>query len=105
MISWSKNNTHKAPAGKHFDAARQYWVERFEGIRKMAGPENPYQIGRELGDVMTENVTVVRHNDKLKNTLSRLREMKDRWARCNVLDTSNNANRSLSYLRETSLSQ
>ena len=38
--------------------------------------------------------------DGLKTTLGRLREFKDRWAQCNVLDVSNNSNRSLSYLNQ-----
>jgi succinate dehydrogenase / fumarate reductase, flavoprotein subunit len=100
MISYSKNNTQKAPADKSFESARMYWVERFEQIRKMDGAENPYQIAKELGDVMTENVTVVRYNDKLKATLNKIRDFKGRWAKCNVLDTSNNSNRSLSFVNQ-----
>lgn len=102
MISYSKNKAKGAEATsqKHFDDAKKYWAERFEQIRKMDGTENPYVISRDLGDLMTENMTVVRHNDKLKATLTRIGEMKDRWRRCNVLDTSNNANRSLSFMNQ-----
>jgi len=102
MISYSKNNAKSSQAvgDKPFEQARKFWVERFETIRKMSGPENPYQIGKELGDVMTENVTVVRYNDRLKKTLDRIASFKERWARCNVLDTSNNSNRSLSYVNQ-----
>jgi succinate dehydrogenase / fumarate reductase flavoprotein subunit len=32
--------------------------------------------------------------------MEKVREMKERWAQCNVLDTSNNANRSLSYVNQ-----
>ncbi len=102
MIAFSKNSARSGEgvAQKHFDDAKQYWVERFEQIRKMAGTENPYQIGRDLGDVMTENCTVVRYNDRLKKTVDKIQELKDRWRRCNVLDTSNNANRSMSYINQ-----
>jgi succinate dehydrogenase / fumarate reductase flavoprotein subunit len=102
MISFAKSQAKAASAAdaKHHEAARKYWVERFEQIRKMDGKENPYQIGKELGDWMTENVTVVRYNDKLKKTLEKVRELKDRWGKSNVLDTSNNANRSLSYMNQ-----
>jgi len=85
---------------KAFENAKKEWTERFEKIRKMNGSENPYQIGKELGDIMTENVTVVRYNDKLKKTLDVIKTFKDRWTRCNVLDTSNNSNRSLSYVNQ-----
>src|SRR5206468_11972405 len=94
------NYAGKAAPSSAFDKAKQYWVERFEQIRKMNGPENPYVIARDLGDLMTENVTVVRYNDKLKATLEKLNEYKARWKRCNVLDTSNNANRSLSFVNQ-----
>src|SRR4051812_7391489 len=102
MISYAKNAATSATvdSAKHHETARKYWVERFEQIRGMNGKENPYQIGKDLGDWMTENVTVVRYNAKLKKTLEQVRELKDRWARCNVLDTSNNANRSLSYVNQ-----
>ncbi len=100
MASYAKSNTQKAPADKHFEQAKKYWVERFEQIRKMDGNENPYVIAKELGDLMTENVTVVRYNDKLEATIARIQEMKERWKKCNVLDTSNNANRSLSFVNQ-----
>jgi succinate dehydrogenase / fumarate reductase, flavoprotein subunit len=102
MVSYAKNNATaaSATASKHFESARKYWVERFEQLRKMGGTENPYVISRELGDLMTENVTVVRYNDRLKKTVERIQDLKQRWARCNVLDTSNNSNRSLSFLNQ-----
>jgi succinate dehydrogenase / fumarate reductase, flavoprotein subunit len=102
MVSYAKNNAKSAAAAgdKPFDSARLYWSSRFERIRKMQGAENPYQIGRELGDWMTENVTVVRHNDKLKKTLEKIQELKERWNRCNVLDTGNNSNRSMSFVNQ-----
>lgn len=34
----------------------------------MDGTENAYVIHKELGEWMTDNVTVVRYNDKLKQT-------------------------------------
>ena len=102
MVSYAKNNAKSTAAvgQKPFEAAKKMWTERFETIRKMSGSENPYQIGRELGDIMTENVTVIRYNDKLRNTLDRIQEFKERWAQCNVLETSNNFNRSLAFVNQ-----
>jgi succinate dehydrogenase / fumarate reductase flavoprotein subunit len=102
MISYAKNNPKGTAAvgQKPFDGAKKMWTERFEKIRKMAGKENPYQISRELGDIMTENVTVIRYNDRLQKTLDRIKEFKERWERCNVLDVSNNFNRSLSFMNQ-----
>ncbi|MDC0706987.1 succinate dehydrogenase flavoprotein subunit [Stigmatella sp. ncwal1] len=102
MAAYAKNNAQSAAAksDKHFNDAKKYWDERFADIKKMAGPENPYQIAKELGDVMTENCTVVRYNDRLKKTIEKVRELKDRWKNVNVLDTGNVANRSLSYTNQ-----
>jgi len=102
MISYAKNNPKGTAAvgQKPFDGAKKVWMERFEKIRKMAGKENPYQVSRELGEIMTENVTVIRYNDRLQKTLERIQVFKQRWERCNVLDVSNNFNRSLSFMNQ-----
>ena len=102
MVSWSKNKPTSAEAAgeQYFADARKFWEERFATIKKMDGKENPYGIARELGDLMTENCTVVRYNDRLKKTLERIAEMKERWNQCNVLDTGNLANRALSYTNQ-----
>jgi succinate dehydrogenase / fumarate reductase flavoprotein subunit len=49
---------------------------------------------------MTENCTVVRYNDRLKKSVEKIREMKERWKNCNVLDTGGVANRSLSFTNQ-----
>ena len=38
----------------------------------MRGTENAYKLHRELGEIMTANVTVVRENEKLLETDKRL---------------------------------
>src|SRR5690625_4814882 len=42
--------------------------ETYDNIMKMDGTENAYSLHRELGEWMTDNVTVVRYNDKLLET-------------------------------------
>jgi succinate dehydrogenase / fumarate reductase flavoprotein subunit len=102
MLAHAKNSAKSTSAvgSKPFEAARKYWTDRFESIRKMAGKENPYRLGKELGEMMTENVTVVRHNDRLGKTVEGILALKERWSRCGALDASNNANRSLSYVNQ-----
>jgi succinate dehydrogenase / fumarate reductase flavoprotein subunit len=102
MISHASNSARSsaAVAPRYFDDAKKYWIERLDQLRKMNGSENPYQLSRQLGDVMTENMTVVRHNDKLERTLDAIAELRDRWARANVLDTSPVANRSLTFVNQ-----
>ncbi len=56
-------------------------INRFNDILSMEGTENAYQIHRELGEIMTDNVTVVRYNDKLEETLTKIKELRDRFTR------------------------
>ena len=102
MISYAANNgrSSAAVAPRYFDDTRKYWIERFDRMRRMDGGENPYQLARQLGEVMTENVTVVRHNDKLERTLQNIAQLKDRWTRIDVLDNSPLANRSLTFVNQ-----
>ncbi len=68
-----------------FDQYRKREEEKFEEIMRLDGTENPYQLHRELGKVMTENVTVVRYNDRLKKTDEKLQELTDAGRRSSFL--------------------
>ncbi len=83
-----------------FDQEVNRWTERFESLKRMDGSENPYQIHRELGQTMVENVSIVRYNDKLKATDTKIQELQDRWKRLNVLDTKMWANQSLAFVNQ-----
>ena len=103
MSSFAKSNAKSASDAdnqKHFAEATKFWQERFASIKKMDGKENAYGLAKEMGDLMTENVTVVRYNDRLQKTLEKLRDLKDRWKNINALDTGNVANRSISYANQ-----
>lgn len=60
---------------------------------------NPYAIGKELGDEMTAACTVVRTETRLRQCLSKIGELKDRYARLKLSDGSGWTNQSLSYAR------
>jgi len=102
MMSYAKNTAKSAAAvsSKVFEDAKKQWAERFATIDRMNGSENPYVLARELGEVMTENVTVVRRNDRLRKTLEKIDELKDRWKRLNVLDHGHSSNRPLSFVNQ-----
>lgn len=76
------------------------WTDLQEKITTMEGPENPYRLWWELGEMMTDNVTVVRDNAKLKATDDRLREMMDRWHRIGLPDRGRLANHALIFTRQ-----
>jgi len=73
---------------------------RYEGLLRKEGTENPYIIGRELGQWMTDNVTVVRYNDRLKRTDEKLQELMERYTRIGMADTSKWQNQMAPYTRQ-----
>jgi succinate dehydrogenase / fumarate reductase flavoprotein subunit len=102
MALYSKNQKVAADAVAQpvFDRALSYWKDRFEKIRGMQGKENPWGVAKELGDLMTENVTVVRDNKKLKATMEKLDQLSGRWKDVNALDTGRRFNQSLSFVNQ-----
>ncbi|HWJ03315.1 MAG TPA: succinate dehydrogenase flavoprotein subunit [Verrucomicrobiae bacterium] len=74
-------------ASSVFEAEAKRQQDKFAAIFKMNGTENPYTLHKELGDIMTENVTVVRYNDKLKATDEKIVELMERYKNINVNDT------------------
>ena len=50
--------------------------------------------------MMLENVTIVRFNDKLRETDARVLELKERWRQASVLDRTPWANAPLSFLNQ-----
>ncbi|HEY3245288.1 MAG TPA: FAD-binding protein, partial [Phycisphaerae bacterium] len=63
------------------------------------GTENPYQIHKELGESMTANVTVVRYNDKIRETLHKIDELQERSQRAVLTDKGQWTNQNLSFTR------
>ena len=65
-----------------------------------SGTENPFKIWRELGDVMTKNVTVIRYNDALQQTDEKIVELLERFRNINLSDKSAWANTSFAFTRQ-----
>ncbi|MFC7393716.1 succinate dehydrogenase flavoprotein subunit [Scopulibacillus cellulosilyticus] len=74
--------------------------EKFEHIMGMDGKENAYVLHKELGQWMTENVTVVRENKKLLETDDKLQELMERYQNINVNDTSKWNNGGAAFTRQ-----
>lgn len=71
-----------------------------EELIRREGGENQYQIHEELGRIMTENVTVVRYNDRLKETDEKILELLDRWKNISINDTNLWATQAVPHARQ-----
>ncbi|CAH2717188.1 Fumarate reductase flavoprotein subunit [Neobacillus rhizosphaerae] len=83
-----------------FDAQVVEDNKKYESILAMDGTENAYLLHKELGELMTANVTVVRENKKLKMTYEKLQEFSERFKNINIEDTAKWSNSSASFVRQ-----
>ncbi|WP_059103866.1 succinate dehydrogenase flavoprotein subunit [Shouchella shacheensis] len=74
--------------------------EKFNSILSMDGDENAYVLHKELGEWMTDNVTVVRHNDKLLQTDEKIQELMERYKKININDTAKWSNQGANFTRQ-----
>jgi succinate dehydrogenase / fumarate reductase flavoprotein subunit len=82
-----------------FTAAVKSHEDQFNELLARQGDENPYLLHRELGEIMTNNLTVVRRNEKIRETLAKIDELSDRYKRCSLSDKGRWTNQSLSFAR------
>ncbi|WP_312475863.1 succinate dehydrogenase flavoprotein subunit [Neobacillus sp.] len=83
-----------------FEAQVREDSKKYESILAMDGTENAYLLHKELGELMTANVTVVRENKKLKMTYEKLQEFSERFKNINIEDTAKWSNSSASFVRQ-----
>ncbi|WP_230474381.1 succinate dehydrogenase flavoprotein subunit [Calidifontibacillus erzurumensis] len=75
--------------------------EKFNKLISMdSGSENAYVIHKELGEWMTDNVTVVRYNDRLLKTDEKIQELQERWEKININDTAKWSNQGVMFTRQ-----
>jgi succinate dehydrogenase / fumarate reductase, flavoprotein subunit len=98
-IRWASGRTSEVPSSVLDGAVRQMERLYFDELSHKTGKENAYTMGLELGDWMTGHCTVVRHNDKLRETEDKIVELLERWRNVGTLDTSRVANQSLMFTR------
>ncbi len=83
-----------------FESALKEQTAKYEKLASSTGTENPYKIHEELGDTMTENVTVVRYNDRLKATDAKIQELIERVEHVSIADSSNWTNQLIPFTRQ-----
>ncbi|HVJ50615.1 succinate dehydrogenase flavoprotein subunit [Desulfitobacterium sp.] len=101
-LEYIKKNKIKTPMadGSAFKEEKKRQEEKWAKILNMKGTENPYQLHKELGDVMTANVTVVRYNDKLVETDVKLQELMKRWHNISLIDDIGWSNQAAMMVRQ-----
>jgi succinate dehydrogenase / fumarate reductase, flavoprotein subunit len=83
-----------------FEQEKKKRTAQYEGLLKMDGSENAYVIHKELGEWMTNNMTVVRYNKKLEETINKIKELKQRYKKININDTSRWSNQGVAFTRQ-----
>ena len=82
------------------DSFHKKQTDQYESLLAMSGTENAYVIHKELGEWMTANMTVVRHNAKLEATIGKIKELKERYHNINMSDTSRWSNQGVAFTRQ-----
>ncbi|MCM3712338.1 succinate dehydrogenase flavoprotein subunit [Sporosarcina luteola] len=83
-----------------FESAVKDEQQKWDDTLKMDGNENAYILHRELGEIMTDNVTVVRYNDKLQETDYKIQELLERYENINIVDTQQWSNQGATFTRQ-----
>ncbi len=92
--STETNGIHAAELKKQQDINHQ--------IVRNEGGENQYKLHEEMGKWMTDNVTVVRYNDRLKATDEKLLELQDRFKKISINDSNLWATQAVPHARQLS---
>ncbi len=87
-------------ASSVFDRDNKRQTDKYNSIINMNGNENAYVIHKELGEWMTNNMTVVRFNDKLEQTIHKIKELKQRYKNININDTAQWNNAGVAFTRQ-----
>jgi succinate dehydrogenase / fumarate reductase flavoprotein subunit len=83
-----------------FEREQKRHADRYEGLLKMEGTENAYVLHKELGEWMNNNMTVVRYNSKLQETINKINELKERYGNINMTDTARWNNQGVAFTRQ-----
>jgi len=83
-----------------YDARVNEEQAKWDAIMKMDGTENAYLLHKELGELMTATMTVVRFNDQLEETYKKLGEFQKRWDNININDTQKWSNQGAHFTRQ-----
>jgi succinate dehydrogenase / fumarate reductase flavoprotein subunit len=101
-VKYAKNleNGAESTPATVFDTERKRQEEQNQKLISQEGSENPITIWRELGEVMTEHVTVTRINKNLEMADGEIRALQERYKKINLSDRTKWSNQTLNFTRE-----
>jgi len=83
-----------------FDRERKRQEGKNQELISQQGTENPLTIWKEMGEIMTEHVTVTRINKNLEAAHDKLCVLQERFRRVNLSDRTKWSNQTLNFTRE-----
>ena len=90
----------ESTASTVFDREKKRQEGKNQALISQDGSENPITIWRELGDIMTEHVTVTRINKNLEKADAQIRTLLERYKKINLSDRTRWSNQTLNFARE-----
>ena len=102
ILNYCKGLTKQSSdkASSVYEHAQKREAQQLEEIRNMNGKENVYKLHQTLGEMMTNNVTVVRYNNELKDTVENIKELKEKWKNINVSTKTSIYNQELLFVHQ-----
>lgn len=83
-----------------YETYRQKEEEYDDFVRKMEGNENPYVLHKEMGEMMTKNVGIVRNNKDLAATDLELQNYMERWQHIAMVDSNAYSNQTVMFVKQ-----
>jgi succinate dehydrogenase / fumarate reductase flavoprotein subunit len=93
------NGRGESSNGLHDREVRRQ-VEINERLKNQRGDENAFKLHEEMGQCMTDNVTVVRYNQNLEATDAKLQELLERYDRVDINESVYWATQALPHARQ-----
>ncbi|HXL23277.1 MAG TPA: succinate dehydrogenase flavoprotein subunit [Candidatus Dormibacteraeota bacterium] len=101
-VKYSRNSEKSAEAASSavFEREKKRQEEINHALITQEGTENPITIWRELGEIMTEHVTVTRINKNLEAADQKIQQLQGRYRKINLSDRTKWSNQTLNFARE-----
>ena len=101
-VKYTKNleKGAESTASAVFDLEKRRQEEKNRKLISQEGSENPIAIWRELGELMTEHVTVTRINKNLEMADAKIRTLQERCKKISLSDRTKWSNQTLNFARE-----